>query len=375
MAISRSRVGVPDPVVEAAALERVVQVAGAVRGQHHPRPARGADGADLGDRHLEVGEQLEQERLELVVGAVDLVDQQHRRHGVGVLDRLEQRPPLQELARRTGRASPARGRAPPTPRACGCRAAGGRGSSRRARGRRRCPRSTAGGSGGRRCTSASAFAASVFPTPASPSRSTGFSSASDSASTVARPRSARYACSASWSVSASIETGCGHGMSVDDRRANLRLRRLPAAARQVDAAVDRDRLAGDVRRRRRRQIGDQVAHLGGASEPLHRHLRGHLGQVEAVAAHALRIDPAGRDAVERDAMPAPLHRERPRQRPHPRPGRRRVGHAGDAALGAEHDRDHPAGAVRDHPPLRHRLGEEPGRVEVQAPHGPPAARA
>ena len=35
--------------------------------------------AELGDRHRRVGEHLEQERLELVVGAVDLVDQQHRR--------------------------------------------------------------------------------------------------------------------------------------------------------------------------------------------------------------------------------------------------------------------------------------------------------
>ena len=70
--------GVSDPVVEAAALERVVQLARAVRGQHHDRPPLGADRADLGDRDLEVGEELEQEGLELVVGPVDLVDQQHR---------------------------------------------------------------------------------------------------------------------------------------------------------------------------------------------------------------------------------------------------------------------------------------------------------
>ena len=55
----------------------------------------GADRAELGDRDLEVGEHLEQERLELLVGAVDLVDQQHDRL-VGV-DRLEQRAPDQEL--------------------------------------------------------------------------------------------------------------------------------------------------------------------------------------------------------------------------------------------------------------------------------------
>ena len=36
-------------------------------------------GAELGNADLEVGEQLEQERLELLIGPVDLVDQEHRR--------------------------------------------------------------------------------------------------------------------------------------------------------------------------------------------------------------------------------------------------------------------------------------------------------
>src|SRR6185437_15868707 len=94
---------------------------------------------------------------------------------------------------------------------------------------------------------------------------------------------------------------------------------------------------------------------------------------EVVAAHALGVGPVGNNAVEGDAVPAPLHRERPGERAHARPRSRRVGHAGDAALGAEDDRDDPA-AVRDHPALRDRLGEEPGRVEVQAPPRPPAAR-
>jgi hypothetical protein len=38
-----------------------------------------------------VGEQLEQERLEVVVGAVDLVDQQHGGTRAGVLERAQQR--------------------------------------------------------------------------------------------------------------------------------------------------------------------------------------------------------------------------------------------------------------------------------------------
>src|SRR3984885_6632826 len=86
---------VPDPVVQAAPFQRVVQFAGAVGGEDDKRRALGTDRADLRDRDLEVGEQLEQEGLELVVGAVHLVDQQHRL--VASPDRLEQRPLQQEL--------------------------------------------------------------------------------------------------------------------------------------------------------------------------------------------------------------------------------------------------------------------------------------
>ena len=51
--------------------------------------------ADLGDRDREVGEHLEQERLELVVGAVELVDQEHRAGALA--NRLKQRPLDEEL--------------------------------------------------------------------------------------------------------------------------------------------------------------------------------------------------------------------------------------------------------------------------------------
>jgi hypothetical protein len=53
---------------------------------------RRADRADLRDRHAGLGEELEQERLEVVVGAVDLVDEQQRRPRAGVLERAQQRP-------------------------------------------------------------------------------------------------------------------------------------------------------------------------------------------------------------------------------------------------------------------------------------------
>src|SRR6266851_3010087 len=52
-------VWVIDPVVEAAALECVVDLAGPVRGDDHEGSVLGLDGADLWNRHLEVGEQLE----------------------------------------------------------------------------------------------------------------------------------------------------------------------------------------------------------------------------------------------------------------------------------------------------------------------------
>ena len=57
---------------------------------------RRADRAELGDGHLEIGEHLEQEGLERLVGAVELVDQQHRRPGGIGLERLQQRTADQE---------------------------------------------------------------------------------------------------------------------------------------------------------------------------------------------------------------------------------------------------------------------------------------
>jgi hypothetical protein len=81
----------------------------------------GLDRADLGDGDLEVGEHLEQEGLERLVGAVELVDQQHRRApGVG-LERLQQRPLDQEAAVEDVAAPGARGRGRRPPRRCGSR--------------------------------------------------------------------------------------------------------------------------------------------------------------------------------------------------------------------------------------------------------------
>jgi len=91
------RVRVVDPGVQAAALERVVDLAGAVRRDDDDRRMRGADRADLGHRELQLGEHFEQEGLEGLVGPVELVDEQHRR--LRLRERLQQRALEQHLAR------------------------------------------------------------------------------------------------------------------------------------------------------------------------------------------------------------------------------------------------------------------------------------
>ena len=67
---------VVEPQVQAAALERLGELARVVGGQQHDRARLGLVEPELGDRELEVAQQLEQHRLELLVGLVDLVDEQ-----------------------------------------------------------------------------------------------------------------------------------------------------------------------------------------------------------------------------------------------------------------------------------------------------------
>src|SRR3954469_9501086 len=86
---------VVEPQVQTAALERLGQLARVVRGQEHDRPRPGPEQAELGDRDLEVAQQLEQHRLELLVGLVDLVDEQD--DGLLGRDRAHQRALEQEL--------------------------------------------------------------------------------------------------------------------------------------------------------------------------------------------------------------------------------------------------------------------------------------
>ena len=89
-------IGQLDPHVEAAALECLVEFSRAVRGQEDDRATFGFDRADLGDRDLKVRQQLEQKRFELVIGAIDLVDQEHGWNLVVAGNRVEQWSALQE---------------------------------------------------------------------------------------------------------------------------------------------------------------------------------------------------------------------------------------------------------------------------------------
>src|SRR4051794_19934181 len=88
-------VRVVEPQVEAAALQGLGELARVVAREQDQGVAFRLDHAQLGDADLEVAEDLEQHRLELLVGLVDLVDQEHDR--LGLRDRLEQRAGEQEL--------------------------------------------------------------------------------------------------------------------------------------------------------------------------------------------------------------------------------------------------------------------------------------
>ena len=89
--------GIVDPMIQAASLERVVHLARAVARDDHVWRSVGSDRPDLWDRNREVGQDLEEIGLELLVRPVDLVDQQHRRLDGAALERLQQRPADEEL--------------------------------------------------------------------------------------------------------------------------------------------------------------------------------------------------------------------------------------------------------------------------------------
>jgi enoyl-CoA hydratase/carnithine racemase len=86
------RVRVIHPMIEAAPLERIMHLAGAVRGDDDNGRRWRLDGAQFRDRGLKIGQDFEQEGLEGLVGAVQFVDQQYGRAGNIRLQRLQKRP-------------------------------------------------------------------------------------------------------------------------------------------------------------------------------------------------------------------------------------------------------------------------------------------
>src|SRR6516165_5082067 len=79
-------------MIKAAALERVVDLAGAVRGNDHDRRMYGFDSPELRDRDLEVRQHLEQECLKGFIRTIELVDEENGRARSIGLERLQQRP-------------------------------------------------------------------------------------------------------------------------------------------------------------------------------------------------------------------------------------------------------------------------------------------
>src|SRR2546425_5268545 len=82
---------------QAPPLQRLGQLARVVRRQHHERRPGGGDRAELRDRHLPLGQYLEEQGLRLHLDPVHLVDQQD--HGLGRADRREQWPGEQKVLR------------------------------------------------------------------------------------------------------------------------------------------------------------------------------------------------------------------------------------------------------------------------------------
>ena len=97
-------VRIVDPVIEAASLDRVVDLARAIGGDDDDRRLGALDRAEFRNRDLILGQHFEQICLEGLVGAVEFVDQEHRRDAVIGLERLQQRTADQEaLGKDVGR--------------------------------------------------------------------------------------------------------------------------------------------------------------------------------------------------------------------------------------------------------------------------------
>ena len=77
-------IGVVHPLVQAAALDGIVQIAGAVTGENGDRGHFGFDGAQFWNAHLVLAQILQQKGFEGFVGAINFIDQQQRTRRFGL---------------------------------------------------------------------------------------------------------------------------------------------------------------------------------------------------------------------------------------------------------------------------------------------------
>ena len=85
-------------MIQTPPLQRVMNFARPVGGENNNRRLRCANGADLGHTDLEVREDFQQKGFKGIIGAIKLVDQQHRRTGGGITFQSLQQRPFDQIA-------------------------------------------------------------------------------------------------------------------------------------------------------------------------------------------------------------------------------------------------------------------------------------
>src|SRR5439155_26803687 len=73
---------IADPMIETAALQGVMHLAGAVGGDDDDRRLFSLDGAELGNGDLEIGEHFEKKGFESLIRTIKLVDKENRRYAL-----------------------------------------------------------------------------------------------------------------------------------------------------------------------------------------------------------------------------------------------------------------------------------------------------
>ena len=86
-----------DPVVQAASFQGIVDLAGAVGSDDDHGRVGGVKGAQLGNGDLVIGQEFQEEPFKLLIGAVELVNEEHRGAVTALVDGFQKRALDQEL--------------------------------------------------------------------------------------------------------------------------------------------------------------------------------------------------------------------------------------------------------------------------------------